>query len=234
MNWLIQKIWTWPDGFIWRLTRRVSVQSRQKRFALLLRELHPGPETRILDVGVSGRQHYERAQNFLEEFYPQPECITAVGVDDLRAFNVRYSKVNVVQANGLCLPFRDKSFEIVFSNAVVEHVGGRAEQQAFVSECVRVGKAVFITTPSRSFPIESHTMIPLVHWLPDAFRNAVYRALGRENEGTPGYLTLLSPRALKALFPRECRVRIIRQRVVGLASVLIAVVRHDQFQRQLP
>ncbi len=164
--------------------------------------MNPGSETRILDVGVSGRQQYERAQNFLEEFYTHPECVTAVGMDDLCALQARYPKVSVVQADSRHLPFENKAFDIVFSNAVVEHVGGLAEQQAFVSECVRVGKAVFITTPSRSFPIESHTMIPFVHWFPDAFRNAVYRALGRENEGTLGYLTLLprapSPRCFRA------------------------------------
>ncbi len=230
INWLKEKTWAWPDGLVWKLTRRISIQSRQKKFALFLREMNPGSETRILDVGASGRQQYERAQNFLEEFYTHPECVTAVGMDDLCALQARYPKVSVVQADSRHLPFENKAFDIVFSNAVVEHVGGLAEQQAFVSECVRVGKAVFITTPSRSFPIESHTMIPFVHWFPDAFRNAVYRALGRENEGAPGYLTLLSARAFTALFPRECRVRIIHQRLLGLASVHIAVARDDHLQ----
>jgi hypothetical protein len=225
MNWLKQKLWAWPDGLVWKLTHRISVQSRQEKFALFLREMKPGPETRILDVGVSGRSRAERAMNFLEEWYAHPERITAVGLDDLRGFQQRYPKVSVVQADGRHLPFADKTFDIVFSNAVVEHVGGRTEQEAFVRECLQVGKALFLTTPSRSFPIESHTMIPFAHWFPDAFRNAVYRALGRVQEGTPGYLTLLSTRAFKALFPRECRVRIVRQRLFGLASVLIAIVR---------
>jgi hypothetical protein len=53
----------------------------------------------------------------------------------------------------------------------------------------------------------------------------VYRTLGRPNEAAPGYLTLLYASAFKALFPPEYSVRIIRQRLFGLASVLIAVAR---------
>jgi hypothetical protein len=60
----------------------------------------------------------------------------------------------------------------VHSAAVIEHVGSFARQCDFLKECCRVARrAVFVTTPNRWFPVEFHTILPLVHWLPKpAFR----------------------------------------------------------------
>ena len=100
------------------------------------------------------------------------------------------------------------------SNAVIEHVGGRDRQRALVREALRVGRSVFVTTPNRWFPVELHTRLPLVHWLPDALSHRVYRALGM------GFATenhLLSRRELAALFPG-------RVRVLNLGLTLAAIV----------
>ena len=64
-------------------------------------------------------------------------------------------------------PFDDGSFDVVFSNAVIEHVGDRERQGQLVREALRVGRRVFLTTPNRWFPVEVHTRLPFVHWLPD-------------------------------------------------------------------
>ena len=209
---------------VWKATHGLTIGSRRKKFKRFMKTLSPSASTTILDVGASGAARTERAENFLEEWYPHPEQITAVGIDNLSTFKKRYPKVNVVEADGKKLPFHDKEFDIVFSNAVIEHVGNREAQRRFLEECLRVGKRVFITTPSRSFPVESHTLIPFLHWLPSDVRNISYKLLGRENEGKPGALTLLTGRSFRKLFPKDAKVKIIRQRLVGFTSVLIAIV----------
>ena len=70
---------------------------------------------------------------------------------------------NWVQADGRKLPFDDNSFDLVFSNAVIEHVGQKEEQSVFIREHARVGKSWIFTTPNRMFPIESHTQVLFVH-----------------------------------------------------------------------
>ena len=188
-----------------------------------MRVMAPTATMTILDVGVAGQAHTARAENYLEAWYPYPAQITAVGIEDLTELQKRYPQVMVVQTDGKKLPFSDGQFDIVFSNAVIEHVGDTDTQRKFIAECLRVAKRVFITTPARTFPIEVHTLIPFVHWLPARGRNWIYRHVGRRHEAQPGYLTLLSARALLELFPPHIQVTIVRQRLWGLPATLIAI-----------
>ena len=185
---------------------------------LFLDELRPTPETTVLDVGADelafGQGDGCRTLNFFEELYPWPERITALGLHDGAQFRERYPAVRYVQGDALALPFGDAEFDIVFSNAVIEHVGDRELQQRFVAEAVRVGRHAFITTPNRRFPVELHTRLPLVHWLPERAAHAVYRALGKE---VATDLHLLSRHELASLFPG-------RVRVVNLGLTLVAIV----------
>lgn len=72
----------------------------------------------------------------------------------------------LVLADGLRLPFPDGAFDLVYSNAVIEHVGGEVEQRAFLDEQGRVATWWVTTTPNRWFPVESHTRVLLRHWMP--------------------------------------------------------------------
>ncbi|GIU95978.1 MAG: hypothetical protein KatS3mg012_2435 [Gaiellaceae bacterium] len=196
----------------------ISLRSRRRKLRLFLDELRPTPDTTVLDVGADelgfGEGEGCRTLNFFEELYPWPERITALGQHDGTAFRARYPAVEYVQGDALDLPFADGSFDIVFSNAVLEHVGDRDAQRQFVSEALRVGRSVFLTTPNRLFPVEVHTRLPVVHWLPDRLSHPVYRALSLEHATE---LHLLSPRSLERLFPG--RVRIVN---LGLTLVAIA------------
>lgn len=69
-----------------------------------------------------------------------------------------------VIADGRALPFADGALDLVFSNAVIEHVGNEADQRAFVAEHERVGARWVMTTPNRWCPIESHTGALFRHW----------------------------------------------------------------------
>ena len=201
-----------------RLADAVSLRSRRHKLRLFLEELQPTPETTVLDVGADELAFGEgggcRTLNFFEELYPWPERITALGLQDGTAFRARHPRVRYVQGDALALPFEDGAFDVVFSNAVIEHVGDRERQRRFVSEALRVGRSVFVTTPNRLFPLEVHTRLPLVHWLPGHTAQRVYERLGREAGRD---LHLLSRRAFASLFPG-------RVRIVDLGLTLVAIV----------
>jgi SAM-dependent methyltransferase len=174
-----------------------SRRSRERKLRLFMELLAPGPETTVVDVGVtdSGVAGAYGTDNFLEASYPWPERITAVGVTSLDRFGAAFPRVRTVVADGRSLPFGDREFDVGFSNAVVEHVGGPAEQVAFVHELCRVAKRVFVTTPNRWFPVEVHTLLPVAHWLPRELQ-----------PGALDEIDLLGPRAFRALFPYPVRL----------------------------
>jgi Methyltransferase domain len=199
-----------------KLAGRVSLASRRQKFRLFMDSFEPDAETTIVDVGVVDSGFGEGSgaaftHNFLEAMYQWPERITAVGLDDLPNFRRAFPQITCVRADGLDLPFADGEFDIAFSNAVVEHVGGEDKQRAFVGELCRVARRVFVTTPNRWFPVDVHTLLPVVHWLPEGPRNAALRRLGKEQ------ISPLGPRRFRALFPIP--VRIVN---TGLALIAIA------------
>ena len=201
-----------------RLADTISLRSRERKLRLFLEELRPTAETTVLDVGADelgfGDGDGCATMNFFEELYPWPERITALGLHDGAGFRTRYPHIPYVQGDACALPFEDGAFDIVFSNAVIEHVGGGERQRQFVSEAIRVGRRVFITTPNRRFPVEVHTRLPLVHWLPDAISRRAYAATGK---GIGSELDLLTRRSFAQLFPG-------RVRVISLGLTLVAIV----------
>jgi hypothetical protein len=198
-------------GLVPALAERASLASRRRKMRLFLELMQPTPEARVVDVGVSDGGFGEgggaaATHNFFEALYPWPERITAVSTQYLERFRAAFPEVTCVRADGRELPFADGEFDIGFSNAVVEHVGDRDDQRRFVNELCRVSKRVFVTTPNRRFPIEVHTLLPVVHWLPRRQRSAVYRLLRRE-QGIG--VELLSAAEFRALFPASARVQVV-------------------------
>jgi SAM-dependent methyltransferase len=201
-----------------RLTDEISLRSRRRKLALFLEAIAPTADTTVLDLGADDRGFGDSGGgvttlNFFEEHYPWPERITALGLSEGTRFRERYPHVRYVRGDALHLPFADGEFDVVFSNAVVEHVGDREEQRRFVAEALRVARRAFITTPNRWFPVEVHTLLPLVHWLPDGVAHRAYdlarKPWAKENR-------LLGPRDLRALFPGDVRI-------VNLGMTLAAI-----------
>ena len=135
-----------------RVASRVSMRSRERKLQLFLELLEPGPESRVVDVGVTDAPFGGGStDNFFEARYPWPAQITGVGHTELDRFAAAFPAVRAVRADGRELPFADGEFDLGFSNAVVEHVaGGRDGQRRFVHELCRVSRRVFVTTPNRS------------------------------------------------------------------------------------
>jgi len=197
---------------------RISAWSRRRKLELFMQELRPTATTTVLDVGVTDTGFGEDAygtHNFFEALYPWPERITAVSTQYLDRFAAAFPRVRAVRADGRSLPFGDGEFDLGFSNAVLEHVGAREDQRAFVHELCRVARRVFLATPNRAFPLEVHTLLPVVHWLPKSPRERLYGALGRD-QGIG--VELLGSRSLLELFPEGADPRLVRR---GMSLVVI-------------
>ena len=206
---------------------RVIGLMRRRMYERFLELAAVRPEDEILDVGATSDRGYEWS-NYLEAWYPHKARVTAVGLDDAGFLTREYPGLSFCRANGLSLPFRDGAFDVVHSSAVLEHVGSAANQSAFIAELMRVARrAVFMTTPNRWFPIEPHSGLPLVHWLPKRVFRSLLRALGHRELSLEANLNLLGPGELLRLVPDGARgaARVDSVRLTGWPSNLLLVVR---------
>jgi hypothetical protein len=196
-----------------------------ERFIALCR---PAPDESVLDIGATSDRSYDHS-NYLEAWYPHKRAITAVGLDDASFLVERFPGLRFVRADGRSLPFADRSFDFVHSSAVLEHAGGLAEQTRFVAEALRVARrGIFLTTPNRWFPVEFHSVLPLVHWLPKPAFRAVLRRLGHAELAEERNLNLLTRAELAAICRRlgVARFEIASVGLGGWPTNLLLVARH--------
>jgi predicted SAM-dependent methyltransferase len=135
-----------------------------------------------------------------------------------------------VVADGCFLPFKDNSFDVVFSNSVIEHIQGKEKQQLFANEVARVGSSFYVQTPNRYFFIEPHLLTPFIHWLPKKFQNKFVKKLSIRailtrilNDKEDDYLDdvfLLNSKELMSFFPES---RLISEKFLGMTKSLIVV-----------
>jgi hypothetical protein len=134
-----------------------------------------------------------------------------------------------IQGDGCRLPFKNGSFDVVFSNSVIEHLGSFENQKQFADEITRVGRSFFVQTPYRWFVIEPHLMTPLVHFLPRKWEKRLLRNFtlrGLLARPSPEWwsewfegIRLLDKRGFARLFPDAS---IHWERTLGLTKSLLA------------
>jgi SAM-dependent methyltransferase len=202
------------------VSKRAQTGSRGRKWKLYSRAFPPRRGESVLDVGVSSLDDLPGENYFLHR-YPYPDQVTAVGIDDLEGLKPRLPEITFVQADGRELPFPDQSFDVVHSNAVIEHVGPRADQTRFLEELVRVGRAGVVTTPNRWFPIETHCRLPLIHWLPRSIVHRLGKRLGIPDLGW----WLLSARDLRRMFPEASTIEIRKTRFLGWPLTIVVFFR---------
>lgn len=207
------------------IVARISRHFRKRRMRRFAELMGVTEETRILDVGGSPDTWR------LLPFTPR---VTLLNIP--MSIEERDCRFHWVAGDGCALPFASQSFDIVFSNSVIEHVGDAARQRAFAQETMRAGKRFFVQTPNAGFPVEQHLFMPLLHWLPGVLqrkivpRFTVWEWVARPRPDQREFylrhyledVRLLRGRRLRALFPgAELR----RERVFGIAKSLIAFKR---------
>lgn len=178
---------------------KVGLRVRRQMFDAFMERFAPTAADTVLDIGVTSDDQYA-SSNYFELLYPFKGNIIAAGIDDASFLEAMYPGLCFVKASALDMPFRDRTFDFVHSSAVLEHVGSINNQTKTITECLRVArKGVCLTTPNRWFPVEFHTQLPLVHWLPKSVFREILRRLGYSFFSEEKNLNLMSRAELQEI-----------------------------------
>lgn len=158
--------------------------------------------------------------------------ITIVNLDERLKEEVVNAGYVFCAANACQLPYSDGSFDLAFSNSVIEHVGGWYDQVRFAKEMLRCGKQVYLQTPNKWFPVEPHLITIFIHWLPFSIQRHLVRWLSiwglvnrpdqRTIDDVIKGIKLLSRSEVEELLP-GCQIR--AERVLGLSKSFIVTKR---------
>jgi len=221
-----------------KVFQRYSENARSKRRAIFREYFHIDKATRILDLGSEDGSNIA---NVLAGSSYDPSNVYIADIDpaavERGAERYGFQPVKLTE-NGL-LPFDDNYFDIVYCSSVIEHVtvkkadvwtivSGKEfqqkalnSQQRFADDIRRVGKYYFVQTPCRTFPIESHSWLPLVGMMPRGMQVRLIRFADRfwVKKTIPDFY-LLSVSELKLMFPASMMVK---EKSFGFTKSLMAV-----------
>jgi hypothetical protein len=181
----------------------------------------PTQETKILDVGGT---------TYNWKLIDCQSQITILNLSVPQDIDAQPRNFIFVKGNGLSLQYHDGSFDICYSNSVIEHVGTFENQFKFASELIRVGRQVWVQTPAYSFFFEPHLLTPFIHFFPKEYQRKLLRNftvwgwLVRPNQqNVDNFLSeirLITYKEMGELFP-SCEIRI--EKFLGFPKAYIAV-----------
>ena len=210
----------------------------KKRARIFLENFSPSPQTRILDIGSEDGTNIALV---LKTSPVRPENVYIADIDEQMVLKGRekfgFSPIVIPESGRL--PYEDGFFDIVYCPSVIEHVTvpksqvwsvksgavfketALKRQQEFAREICRLRRKYFVQTPYKWFPIESHTWLPFVGYLPRRVLIPILRISNRiwVKKTTPDWY-LLSEWQMSRLFPEAL---IQKERFIGLTKSIMAI-----------
>lgn len=203
---------------------KVFVIFRSRRMKTFYAMFRPNEQTQLLDIGgtpntwiAESRPDLRFPVTLVNLCFPDPDTRTD-------------GRFTLVDGDATDLPFADATFDIAFSNSVIEHMTTWERQRAFAAEACRVAKKLWIQTPARSFPLEPHVLAPFFQYLPKSLQRRLARHFtlwglltkpsADRVEEMLSDIRLLTYREMKQLFP-DCLI--LKERVLGLTKSYVAV-----------
>jgi hypothetical protein len=192
---------------------------RNQKFRAAIQHL-PRPLS-ILDVG--GTQAVWETIGFADQLDIR---ITLINMEPQETF---YGNIVSIRGDARNMQmFHDGQFDVVYSNSVIEHVGGIEDMRKMAREIKRVGERFYIQTPYLYFPIEPHFVFPPFQFLPISWRIYLLRhcnlgwvdgADRKHAEDDVRSIKLLSKTQFRSLFPDAV---ITTEKFLGLTKSLLA------------
>jgi SAM-dependent methyltransferase len=193
-------------SYVWR-------RGQERRFRMILDAAEGRISGAVLDIGCG-------IGVYLERFAQHSQNSVGVEYDFSRAKSAISRCLTITCAAGEHLPFPEKTFDLILSHEVLEHV---KDDQASLEEIVRLlkppdpakahsGGRLILFVPNRGYPFETHGIyqggeyrfgnVPFVNYLPRPVRNRL-----------APHVRVYSGKDLERLF-KPLPVQIIKKKII--------------------
>ncbi|MBO4205235.1 methyltransferase domain-containing protein [Micromonospora echinofusca] len=198
-----------------------AARRRQRRAGWLAETFPRLAEMSVLDLGG-------RVDTWLRAPV-RPAHVHVVNLEPAPAEVPDWAEVDHADACELPSDITRRRYDLVFSNSVLEHVGGHERRLRFAAAVRTLADAHWVQTPYRYFPVEPHWLAPGMQFLPVRARTMVARhwplahSPAKSHEAAIAqvlWTELLDRSQLRHYFP-DSTIRV--ERLAGLPKSLIAV-----------
>ena len=179
---------------------------REKRFSFFFKKFDSlNKPITLLDIG--GKINFWENRGLAGN---NDYIITIINIEKEKSLysNIRTKKGDATDLN----QFNNKSFDIVHSNSVIEHLYNFENQKKMASEIMRVGQKYIVQTPNKYFFIEPHYLLPFFNIVPEKIKYLILTKtkLSRLKTWDKNFakqyikeIRLLSEKEMKTLFPKS-------------------------------
>jgi hypothetical protein len=212
--------------FINYILEKIVNNARNEFFNILKINTKYSKKKNIIDIGTT--PSLDDLQNIILSKIKDNKNITCLSNLNCKILLKKYPNIKkILIGDGRNNNLPNNFFDIVHSNATIEHVGSYKNQLLFIKECIRISKKyVFIQTPNRYYPLDFHTILPLIHWLPKNIHRKILKIIGLNFYSLEKNLNLLSKKDLINLC-KELNIKnykIIKYRLFFMTSNLILLI----------
>lgn len=203
-------------------------RNRIKFYKIIKKKIIIKSSYSALDVGTTPITDVR--ENIFLKYYPYKNKLTCLSNQDCSILKKSIKKIKIIIADALNSKISENKYDIVFSNATIEHVGHITNQLRFIKELYRIGKRyICITTPNKYFPIDFHTKLILLNILPNFIYRKVLFFLGYKFFSLEKNLNLLTYDALVKILEiaKIKNYKIIKYKYFGFISHFIIIIKKN-------
>ena len=200
---------------------KIIKNKRLEMFNILKKKINIYKLTELLDIGTTNDSNLKSSNIFCNmlEVVPIHKSISDQIIKNKR-FKICTNKS--ITSNFTKKEISQLKSDLVISSATIEHVGSLKNQIKKVNNMIKLSrKYIVITTPNRFFPIEVHTKLPLIHWLPKNIFRKILLLLGMSYFAYEKNLNLLDKTDLHKIlanFSKKINYKIYNIKFLGFVS----------------
>ena len=182
--------------FLYNIIQKITIKARNQFFKYFTYHTNYSDDKSVIDIGTTPSLDDE--QNIFLEKTKNNQNITCLSNQDCKILYKQYKNIKkIFVGEGRNTMLDDNSFNIVHTNATIEHVGSYENQISFIKEIIRISSEyVFVQTPNRFYPLDFHTVLPFIHFLPKNMHRKILKFLKLDFYSKEENLNLLSKKDL--------------------------------------